>query len=264
MSSRHPSKQKRASAARRPSGARRSSKSQARRDSRGTRQAPGRRSASLRGPALQRQAVEVLERLRRLYPEAQTELEFQTPFQLLVATILSAQTTDVRVNMVSPALFARYPDADTLAAAKPEELEEIIRSTGYYHSKAKSLLGMARALVERYGGIVPASMDELVTLPGVGRKTANVVLSNAYGRHDGIAVDTHVGRLSVRLGLTSATDPVKVEQVLMSLIPRVDWGLISHLLILHGRRVCTARAPAHERCALLDICPTGQQARATA
>jgi len=200
----------------------------------------------------------VLERLRRAYPDARTELQYRTPFQLLVATILSAQTTDVRVNMVTPALFARYPDADALAAADQSELEAIIRSTGFFHSKAKSLMGMARALVARYGGTVPASMDDLVTLPGVGRKTANVVLGNAYGRNDGIVVDTHVGRLAVRLGFTTESDPVKVEQVLMSLIPNADWTLISHLLIFHGRRVCTARAPACPRCVLVDICPTGR------
>jgi len=220
--------------------------------------APVRRSKRLRGPALHAHALEVLERLRRAYPDARTELQYRTPFQLLVATILSAQTTDVRVNMVTPALFARYPDADALAAADQSELEAIIRSTGFFHSKAKSLMGMARALVARYGGTVPASMDDLVTLPGVGRKTANVVLGNAYGRNDGIVVDTHVGRLAVRLGFTTESDPVKVEQVLMSLIPNADWTLISHLLIFHGRRVCTARAPACPRCVLVDICPTGR------
>jgi endonuclease III len=216
-----------------------------------------RRPKALRGVALQQRAVEVLERLRREYPDARTELDYHTPFQLLVATILSAQTTDVRVNMVTPALFARYPDAASLAAADTPELETIIRSTGFFRSKARSLTGMARALVERYGGDVPRSMEALVTLPGVGRKTANVVLGNAYHRNEGVVVDTHVGRLSVRLGFTTETDPVKVEQVLMKLIPQPDWTLISHLLIFHGRRVCTARAPACPRCVLLDLCPTG-------
>jgi endonuclease III len=218
-----------------------------------------RRSRPLRGQALKQRALEVLERLRREYPDARTELDYRTPFQLLVATILSAQTTDVRVNMVTPALFARYPDADALAAADPSDVETIIRSTGFFRSKAKSLLGMARAVVERYGGMVPASMDDLVTLPGVGRKTANVVLGNAFGRNDGVVVDTHVGRLSVRLGFTKETDPIKVEQVLMTLIPQADWTLISHLLIFHGRRVCFARTPACPGCVLLDICPTGQR-----
>jgi len=205
---------------------------------------------------LRQQALDVLERLRREYPDARTELHYRTPFELLVATILSAQTTDVRVNMVTPTLFARYPSPDALAAADPADVEDIIRSTGFFRSKTKSLLGMARALVERYGGIVPASMDELVTLAGVGRKTANVVLGNAYEQNEGVVVDTHVGRLAIRLGLTAATDPIKVEQALMSLIPRADWALISHLLIFHGRRVCSARAPACSRCLLADICPS--------
>jgi endonuclease-3 len=211
----------------------------------------------LRGAARQHAAHEVLERLRREYPDARTELHYQTPFQLLVATILSAQTTDVRVNLVTPALFERYPDAGALAAGDPPELETIIRSTGFFRSKARSLIGMAKGLVERYRGVVPCTMADLVTLPGVGRKTANVVLGNACHRNEGIVVDTHVGRLSVRLGLTSETDPVKVEQALMGLVPQTDWTLISHLLIFHGRRVCTARAPACPRCVLLDICPTG-------
>jgi endonuclease III len=198
----------------------------------------------------------VLARLRAAYPDARTELNFSGPFQLLVATILSAQTTDVRVNMVSPALFARYPGPDALAAADPAELEGIIRSTGFFHAKAKSLIGMATALVERYGGVVPASMEELVTLAGVGRKTANVVLGNAFGLNEGVVVDTHVGRLSVRLGLTNETDPIKVEQTLMTCVPRDDWTLFSHLLIFHGRRVCAARSPACDRCVLSDICPS--------
>ena len=211
-----------------------------------------------RGAELQAHALEVLERLRRLYPDARTELDYRAPFELLVATILSAQTTDVRVNMVTPTLFARYPDANALAQAKPAEVEAIIRSTGFFRSKTKSLIGMAQALVERFGSTVPCSMDALVTLPGVGRKTANVVLGNACHVNEGVVVDTHVTRLSRRLGLTSETDPVKIEQVLMAVIPRVDWTLISHLLIFHGRRVCTARAPACVGCVLLDICPTGQ------
>lgn len=222
------------------------------------RAAAGARPKPLRGEVLRRTALEVLERLRREYPDAHTELTYRTAFQLLVATILSAQTTDVRVNLVTPTLFARYPDAVALAGADPEELETIIRSTGFFRSKARSLIGMARALVERYGGEVPDAMDELVTLPGVGRKTANVVLGNAFHRNEGIVVDTHVGRLAVRLGLTAETDPVKVEQALMPLVPRADWTLISHLLIFHGRRVCLARAPACPRCVLLDICVTGR------
>jgi endonuclease-3 len=208
---------------------------------------------------LRRVALEVLARLRREYPDARTALEYRTAFELLVATILSAQTTDVRVNLVTPGLFARYPDATALAGADANELETIIRSTGFFRSKARSLMGMSRALVERFGGSVPCTMEALVSLPGVGRKTANVVLGNACHRNDGIVVDTHVGRLAVRLGLTKETDPVKVEQALMRLIPQDDWTIISHLLIFHGRRVCTARAPACTRCVLLDICPTGQK-----
>lgn len=215
-----------------------------------------RRPAVLRGAKRRQQALTVLERLRGEYPDARTELDFRGPFQLLVATILSAQTTDVRVNMVTPALFARYPDAERLADADPAELEQIIRSTGFFRSKARSLIGMARALVERHGGAVPERMDDLVHLPGVGRKTANVVLGNAFGHTEGVVVDTHVGRLAIRLGFTADTDPVKVEQTLMTLIPREDWTLISHLLIFHGRRVCAARAPACERCVLADICPS--------
>jgi endonuclease III len=209
-----------------------------------------------KGAELERQATEILSRLRVTYPDARTELNFRGAFELLVVTILSAQTTDVRVNMVSPALFARYPDAETLAAAEPVELEGIIKSTGFFHSKAKSLIGMAKALVERYGGTVPATMDDLVTLPGVGRKTANVVLGNAFGLNLGVVVDTHVGRLSMRLGLTSDSDPVKIEETLMSCVPRNDWTLFSHLLIWHGRRVCFARSPACDRCGLSDICPS--------
>jgi endonuclease-3 len=222
---------------------------------------PAKRSASKRikvfkGATLEHQAAEVLTRLRATYPDARTELNFNGAFELLVVTILSAQTTDVRVNMVSPALFARYPDAATLAAADPPELEGIIKSTGFFHSKAKSLIGMARALVDRYGGTVPATMEDLVTLPGVGRKTANVVLGNAFGLNEGVVVDTHVGRLSMRLGFTRDTDPVKIEETLMSCVPRNDWTLFSHLLIWHGRRVCFARSPGCDRCGLSDICPS--------
>lgn len=215
-----------------------------------------RRAKVFRGPALRHQAEEVLARLRVAYPDARTELNFTDPFQLLVVTILSAQTTDVRVNMVSPALFARYPGPEALAAADPAELEGIIRSTGFFHAKAKSLIGMAKALVERYGGVVPASMEALVTLAGVGRKTANVVLGNAFGLNEGVVVDTHVARLSARLGLTSDTDPIKIEETLMTCVPQADWTLFSHLLIFHGRRVCSARSPAHDRCVLADICPS--------
>lgn len=210
----------------------------------------------LRGAALEHQAREVLTRLEREYPDAHCELHHANAYQLLVATILSAQTTDRRVNMVTPALFARYPSPAALAAAIPEDLETVIRSTGFFRAKSRSLIGMANAVVDRHGGAVPNTMDDLVALPGVGRKTANVVLGNAFERNDGVVVDTHVGRLSVRLGLTRETDPIKVEQALMRVIPQEKWTLFSHLLIFHGRRVCTARAPAHDRCVLADICPS--------
>jgi len=198
----------------------------------------------------------VLRRLRREYPDAKTALDHRGPFQLLVATILSAQTTDVGVNKVTPVLFAKYPTPAALAAADPAGVEQIIKSTGYFRSKTRSLIGMANALVERFGGKVPDTMDELLTLPGVGRKTANVVLGNAFGKNVGIVVDTHVARLSQRLKLTRQTDPVKIEQDLMPLIPRRDWALFSHLLIFHGRQVCIARKPLCEKCVLNDICPS--------
>ncbi len=198
----------------------------------------------------------ILRRLKRAYPDADCALEHRTPYQLLVATILSAQCTDVRVNLTTPALFARYPTAGDLADADIAELESLIRSTGFFRMKAKNLIGMARALVEQHGGQVPQSMEELQVLPGVGRKTANVVLGNAFGINAGITVDTHVGRISRLLGLTTATDPVKVERDLMVLIPKKDWTLISHLLISHGRAVCIARRPRCADCPLSPDCPS--------
>jgi endonuclease-3 len=206
--------------------------------------------------ALGEYAKEILTRLKREYPDARTELDYETPLQLLVATILSAQCTDKRVNMVTPLLFTTFPTAAALADAPQEKLEEIIKSTGFFRNKSKSLIGLGKALVERHGGEVPDSMEALVELPGVGRKTANVILGNAFGKNEGIVVDTHVGRLSLRLGLTKQTDPVKVEQDLMPLFPREDWALLAHLLIFHGRRVCFARSPACEKCVLNDICPS--------
>ena len=211
-----------------------------------------------KGSELKAHALEILARLKRKYPDAHCELDFETPLQLLIATILSAQCTDKRVNMVTPALFARYPDAESLSAAKTEELEEMIKSTGFFRNKTKSLLGMSAAVAERHGGNVPSTMDELTRLPGVGRKTANVVLGNAFHLDEGVVVDTHVGRLSIRLGFTNETDPVKVEQVLMQLIPREDWTLVSHLLIFHGRRVCLARTPRCASCVLADVCPSAR------
>jgi endonuclease-3 len=196
--------------------------------------------------------------LKGEYPEARTELDWSNPLQLLVATILSAQTTDVQVNRVTESLFSKYRTAEDYADAYPEELEEDIRPTGFYRNKARSLRGMARALVEEHGGEVPRTMYELVALPGVGRKTANVVLGNAFGSNEGIVVDTHVRRVSGRLGLTEDSDPVKVEQELMRLVPERDWTIFSHLLILHGRRTCKARKPDCPNCILNDICPSAR------
>jgi endonuclease-3 len=196
--------------------------------------------------------------LKSEYPTAHCELDFRTPFELIVATILSAQCTDVRVNMVTPTLFARFPTARALSEADPAEVEEIIRSTGFFRNKTKSLIGMAKALVENHGGQVPDEMEELRVLPGVGRKTANVVLGNAFGKNEGITVDTHVARLSNLLGLTKESDPVKIEQDLMKLIPREDWTLVSHLLIWHGRRVCIARRPRCGECVLNRLCPSAR------
>lgn len=206
--------------------------------------------------ALRAHAAVLLERLLARYPDAHCALDFTNAFELLCATILSAQCTDKRVNMVTPALFARYPDAAAMATARQEDVEALIRSTGFFRSKAKSLIGMARALVERHGGQVPAEMASLVALPGVGRKTANVVLGNAFGMNEGIVVDTHVTRLGNRLGLTRETDPVKIEKALMPLFPRDRWTMVSHLLIEHGRQVCLARSPRCGECILADICPS--------
>jgi endonuclease III len=199
--------------------------------------------------------VEVARRLALAYPEAVCELNHTNAFELLAATILSAQCTDARVNMVTPALFARYPAVDDLAAANPAELEEIIRSTGFYQNKAKSLMGMAQGLLDRFGGEVPTELDELVTLPGVGRKTGNVVRSVAFGL-PGLPVDTHVGRLAQRLGLSKLDDPVKLELELNRFLPPAEWGPFSLRTILHGRRVCDAKKPRCSECVLEDICPS--------
>jgi endonuclease-3 len=203
-------------------------------------------------------ARETAARLAAEYPGTAKELcalTHDNPFQLLVATILSAQSTDAMVNQVTPALFARYPTAYELAAADPAEVEQLIKSTGFFRAKTRSIIGMAAALVERYGGEVPPSMDDLTTLPGVGRKTANVVLSVDFDI-PGLPVDTHVLRLSQRLGLTTNTDPEKVERDLMALLPPSEWGAFSLRLILHGRRVCTARNRHCENCVLADFCPS--------
>ena len=189
------------------------------------------------------------------YPGAECELDHADPFQLIVATILSAQTTDARVNMVTPTLFSRYPDAAALAAASPAELEDIVRSTGFYQMKSKNLIGMAQALLDRFGGEVPTALEDLVTLPGVGRKTGNVVRSVGFGL-PGLPVDTHVGRVTRRLGLTVEDDPVKVELELNSYLPPAERGPFSLRVILHGRRVCDAKKPACERCVLEPLCPS--------
>jgi endonuclease III len=194
--------------------------------------------------------------LAATYPDATCSLDHQTPFELLVSTILSAQCTDERVNMVTPALFTKYRRPEDYLAVPAEELEQDIHSTGFYRNKAKSIRGAAQLLVDRFGGEMPRTMEEMLALPGVARKTANVVLGTAYGLAEGIAVDTHVRRLSGRLGLTVHDDPVKIERDLMALIPREDWISISHRLILHGRQVCHARKPDCAHCTLAEHCPS--------
>ncbi len=201
---------------------------------------------------------EVVARLKREYPDARTELDWKNPLELLVATILSAQTTDVRVNQVTKKLFDKYRTAEDYAGADPGELEEDIRPTGFYRNKARALQGMTRALLERHDGEVPRTMAELVALPGVGRKTANVVLGNAFGVDEGVVVDTHVRRVSNRLGLTEEKDPEKIEQDLLRLVPEGDRTIFSHLLIFHGRRVCKARKPDCPNCVLNDVCPSAR------
>jgi endonuclease-3 len=202
-----------------------------------------------------RRARRIDRELALMYPDAHTELNFSTPLELLVATILSAQTTDKGVNLVTPTLFARYPTAADYAAADRDELEKIIASTGFYHAKANSLMGLGQALCDRFGGEVPPRLSDLVTLPGVGRKTANVVLGNAFGI-PGITVDTHFGRLARRFGWTASDDPVKIEAEVATLIPRRDWTMLSHRVIWHGRRVCHARRPACGACGLARLCPS--------
>ena len=208
------------------------------------------------GKARRERAGRIFEILEREYPEAETALNHENPFQLAVATILSAQCTDERVNMVTPELFRRFPDAEALAAAPLEEVEEIIHSTGFFRSKAKNIVGMASALLEEHGGELPRSIRELTALPGIGRKTANVILGNAFGIDEGVVVDTHVKRLAGRMGFTRETTPEKVERDLMELFPRESWTLLSHLLILHGRAVCQARKPRCGACPVAHPCPS--------
>jgi endonuclease III len=202
-------------------------------------------------------AAAVLDGLRDLYPDAKTELDFVTPFQLVIATLLSAQATDVSVNAATPALFARYPTPEAMAAATPEEIEPFIKTIGLYRTKAKHAVAAARLIETTFAGEVPQTVDELVTLPGVGRKTANVVVANAFGI-PAIAVDTHVGRLARRLGFSRHEDPDKVELDLQKLFPPEQWVFLHHALILHGRRVCLARKPACERCAVAALCPSSR------
>ena len=206
-------------------------------------------------PALRRRTTQILAILKRTYPDAHCALHFTTPLELLIATILSAQCTDERVNQVTPALFARCPDAASLAEISQNELEKIIHSTGFYRAKARSLRSCAASLVADHQGKVPKTMEALHKLAGVGRKTANVVLGNAFGLAEGVVVDTHVGRLSRRMGLTRHLDPVKVESTLVRLIPKEDWTLVSHLLIAHGRKRCNARKPDCAQCELRKLCP---------
>ena len=198
----------------------------------------------------------IIARLRRRFPEARCALDHQDPLQLLVATILSAQCTDARVNLVTRDLFAKYHTASDYANADPEVFEREIKSTGFFRNKTKSILGMAKALTEGHGGRVPSTMEELTRLPGVGRKTANVVLGTAFGINEGVVVDTHVSRIANRLKLTTQKDPVKIEQDLMKLVPRKDWADFSHLLIHHGRQICDARKPKCEVCPINDLCPS--------
>lgn len=215
-----------------------------------------RRTRAFKGPRLKTQARDVLQRLLDEYPDAHCALDFTNSYELLVATILSAQCTDKRVNMVTPALFKKYPTPHALAKATQEDVEALIRSTGFFHNKAKSLIGMASAVVDNHGGAIPDTMDALTQLPGVGRKTANVILGNAFGKNEGIVVDTHVSRVTQRLGLTGETDAVKIEHALTPLFPRERWTVLSHLFIEHGRQICVARTPKCAECVLNDICPS--------
>jgi endonuclease-3 len=203
-------------------------------------------------------AGEIFDLLAEEYPDAHCELDFADAFQLAVATILSAQTTDVRVNAVTPELFRRYPNARALASAQQEDVEEIVRSTGFFRNKSRNIMGFARGLMERHGGKVPKTMGELAVLPGVGRKTANVILGNAFGIEEGVVVDTHVARLSSRLALTKEEVPEKIERDLMELFPPNRWTVLAHLLIWHGRRVCEARRPRCEACVVSHLCPSSR------
>jgi endonuclease III len=208
--------------------------------------------------ARKRRTLEIVERLRGMYPDSRCSLDHADAFQLLAATVLSAQCTDALVNRVTPALFAAYPTPAALAAADPAEVEGVIRSVNYFRSKARALIGLGTLLTERFGSEVPRSVEELTALPGVGRKTANVVRGVAFGEADGVVVDTHVKRIAARLGLTTHTDPDRVEQDLLPLLPREERVVFTHRVIDHGRAICVARSPRCGECRLLDLCPTGQ------
>lgn len=203
-------------------------------------------------------ALEIVHKLRRIYPRAKCTLDFKNPFQLLVSTMLSAQSTDAKVNDVAKLLYGTYPGPRELAEAKPSEIEKLIRSTGYFRNKAKAIQGASSALLERHGGEVPSTMEELTALPGVGRKTANVVLANAFGIASGIVVDTHVARLTQRLGLTCHDDPPKIEADLMKLIPDKEWVRFAHRAILHGREICLSRTPKCKECLINELCPSAR------
>jgi endonuclease III len=212
-----------------------------------------RRERRKRAPGL---APKTLARLGKQHPTAHCELDFRSPFELVCSVVLSAQTTDANVNKATPKLFARFPDAKALAAVEPIEVEPLVSTLGFFRMKSKSLVGLARALVEKHGGEVPQTMDELVALPGVGRKTANVVLGVLWNKPEGVVVDTHVMRLSQRLGWTKHADPEKIEKDLCAILPRKEWDHTGHVLIFHGRRICFARKPECDKCSVTDVCPS--------
>jgi endonuclease-3 len=209
----------------------------------------------------QERATEINARLKRMYPKAKCSLDYTTPFELLIATILSAQSTDVRVNIVTKSLFRKYPGPAAFANAGQVEMERDVKQTGFFRNKAKAVIACSKAIVERHGGEVPRTMEELTALPGVGRKTANVVLGNAFGLNVGVVVDTHVARVSGRLALTAHSEPEKIEQDLMKLIPQKEWTVFSHRLIYHGRQICVARKPRCAECDLNDVCPSAEEER---
>jgi len=204
-------------------------------------------------------AADISARLKQMYPKAKCSLDFTNAFELLIATILSAQSTDVRVNIVTKSLFRKYPDPQSFASASQVEMERDVKQTGFFRNKAKAVIACSKAIVEKHGGDVPQTMDELTALPGVGRKTANVVLGNAFKKNVGIVVDTHVARVSARLSLTSNSDPVKIEEDLMKLIPQKEWTVFSHRLIYHGRQICIARKPKCGECRLNELCPSAEE-----